>query len=169
MSGRDLTRSMDELFPQQEPDLCRVCNREVVDGRWNYCSERCRDVANAVQRMYIWDEVREAVLERDDYTCASCGLTKEMWWRAYWQMQELTYDYVGDEGARLDREHQIESPSSGGFHVDHVERIADGGHPFDETNLQTLCKYCHRQKTAEENSGRGGPEPDVTLEDYIDA
>lgn len=36
--------------------------------------------------------------------------------------------------------------------VDHIERIADGGHPFDPANLQTLCSECHEDKTARENS-----------------
>ncbi|MFC6765176.1 hypothetical protein [Natrinema soli] len=41
---------MDTLFPQTGSNLCRVCAEPVVDGRWNYCSERCRNIANAVSR-----------------------------------------------------------------------------------------------------------------------
>jgi 5-methylcytosine-specific restriction protein A len=32
--------------------------------------------------------------------------------------------------------------------ADHITEIADGGSPFDEANLQTLCKGCHEIKTA---------------------
>lgn len=39
--------------------------------------------------------------------------------------------------------------------VDHIVPIAEGGHPFDPANLQTLCEDCHRDKTAQENSERG--------------
>jgi len=178
--GTDRTRnkSMDVLFPQVErdmvempdglprmvyvrsDDLCRVCGEEVVDGRWNYCSERCREIANAVQAMFLWDKVREKVLERDDYTCQECGLSKSMQWRAYRQSQQMldSWDPVP------------KAPTGGFFHVDHIQRIADGGHEFDESNLQTLCKHCHQEKTAAENR-ESEPEtaPDITLEDYIES
>ncbi|ELY72356.1 hypothetical protein C488_15137 [Natrinema pellirubrum DSM 15624] len=53
--------------------------------------------------------------------------------------------------------------------VDHIERIADGGHPLDESNLQTLCADCHEDKTADENSKTTRETtPDVTLHDYLD-
>lgn len=177
-SDRNLHKNMDTLFPQTSSDRCRVCDEEVVDGRWNYCSERCREIAKAVHRMFSWDAIREQILERDDYTCQKCGLDKERWERAHWQVREIAKEraqHLRDEGRldewrrrrrRIENRYGIEWPS---FHVDHIERIADGGHPFDETNLQTLCEHCHKQKTAEENSGRGGPKPDVTLEDYMDS
>jgi|GEM_PF-1927545 5-methylcytosine-specific restriction endonuclease McrA len=31
--------------------------------------------------------------------------------------------------------------------ADHITALADGGAEFDEANVQTLCKQCHRQKT----------------------
>jgi len=164
---RNLNKSMDTLFPQSRSDRCRVCNEPVVDGRWNYCSERCRDIANAVQRMFLWDSVREEVKRRDEYTCQECGLSKEMWWRAYWQTGEMINDYVGIDGAPLDESARIDSPS-GGFPVDHITPISEGGHPFDESNLQTLCQDCHREKTARENSTEGGrPAEELTLQDYM--
>lgn len=164
-----LTKSMDTLFPQPDDDRCRVCDEPVVDGRWNYCSERCREIAQAVQRMFIWDEVREEVLERDDYTCQSCGLSKDRWWRAYHEISELVYDHVGRDGSPLEESALIDTPSRGGFHVDHIDRISDGGHPFDETNLQTLCKRCHHEKTAEENrTGENTEErPEIPLQEYL--
>ena len=176
---------MDTLFPQDAPDGCRVCNEDVVDGRWNYCSERCREIANAVQKMFIWDSVREQILERDDHTCQACGLSKEMAKRAHWQvterideLREQLYPPESDHPAasydrwrRADRElwerYGRISFTNGAFHVDHIERIADGGHKYDETNLWTLCEECHHEKTAEENSVRE-PAPDVTLADYIE-
>lgn len=174
-----LNKSMDTLFPQQASDRCRVCNEDVVDGRWNYCSERCRELAQAVQKMFIWDTVRERVKERDGHTCQECGLSKEMWSRAYWQVQERMdernphesaedHDAWYEERQRLRRLYDVDAPYSGGYHVDHIQRIADGGHPFDETNLQTLCKHCHHEKTAEENAADEAA-PDITLEDYLEA
>lgn len=170
---------MDTLFPQEASDRCRVCNEPVVDGRWNYCSERCRDVAQAVQKMYLWDEVREQVLERDDYTCEGCGLSKEMGYRAVRQVKERINEQTDHLDRQIEEEYQewletrrelrdrygTEWPA---FHVDHITRIADGGHPFDESNLQTLCEECHETKTASENSSRE-PAPEITLEDYLEA
>jgi 5-methylcytosine-specific restriction endonuclease McrA len=167
---------MDTLFPQQSPESCRVCTEPTVDGRWNYCSERCRMIANAVQRMFIWDAVRERVLERDDYTCQHCGITRERQKRAYWQVQEMTHDYIGQDGTVLPEHVYVESWNSGFFEVDHIQRLTDGGHPFDERNLQTLCHHCHTKKTARENSSGDEPvqlddspeeRPEIELDEYI--
>ncbi|ELY72943.1 hypothetical protein C488_14732 [Natrinema pellirubrum DSM 15624] len=51
--------------------------------------------------------------------------------------------------------------------VDHIERIADSGHPLEESNPKTLCADCHNEKTVAENSARD-PVPNVTLTDYLD-
>ena len=37
--------------------------------------------------------------------------------------------------------------------ADHVIRILDGGHPYDERNLFTLCKKCHHVKSNMEGRG----------------
>lgn len=159
---------MDDLFPQEESDLCRVCNEPVVDGRWNYCSERCREIAQAVQKMFTWTSVREKILERDGYTCQECGLSKEMVRRAYWQTHELAKEKADttDEFWDIWRSYGVTEFDI--FEVDHITRIADGGHPFDESNLRTLCEHCHSEKTVEENSARE-PAPDVTLADYMES
>ena len=39
----------------------------------------------------------------------------------------------------------------GRLEVDHVRRIEDGGELYELRNLQTLCRDCHRRKTAGEN------------------
>jgi len=38
--------------------------------------------------------------------------------------------------------------------VDHIHELKDGGDPFDENNLETLCKKCHAVKTAKEKAKR---------------
>lgn len=37
--------------------------------------------------------------------------------------------------------------------ADHVVRILEGGHPYDERNLLTLCKRCHNVKSNMEGKG----------------
>lgn len=41
------------------------------------------------------------------------------------------------------------------IHVDHIKPLADGGEPYDENNLQLLCRECHGKKTAKEVWGVG--------------
>ncbi|WP_319524664.1 HNH endonuclease signature motif containing protein [uncultured Desulfosarcina sp.] len=35
--------------------------------------------------------------------------------------------------------------------VDHIVEIKDGGAPFSEDNVQSLCRSCHNKKTARES------------------
>ncbi|WP_206424409.1 HNH endonuclease [Halorubrum sp. CSM-61] len=168
---RDRQKGMDTLFPMADAHSCRVCNEHVEDGRRNYCCPRCKRIATAVQRMFVWDCVREAVLERDDYTCRECGLSKAQAERAYWQTHDLAKakSDSSDEFWSLWREYGVTEFQI--FEVDHIERVADGGHPFDETNLQTLCKYCHRDKTAAENRTNEPAveeRPELGLDAYLD-
>ncbi len=37
--------------------------------------------------------------------------------------------------------------------VDHVVRISEGGDPWDQANLQSLCHDCHSSKTASDKTG----------------
>jgi len=183
-----LNKSMDVLFPQESDNQCRVCREPVVDGRWNYCSERCRDIANAVQEMFLWDKIREQVKDRDDHTCQMCGESLEMRKRTYWQISERVDELrrqahpkkSDNAGASMDRwrraGHELRGRygragfTNGWLHVDHITPVSKGGHPFDESNLQTLCRDCHEQKTAEEHS-RSEPEqrPEITLSDYMES
>lgn len=155
---------MDALFPQQSSDSCRVCNEDVVDGRWSYCSERCRSIARSVQKMFVWEKVRKEVLRRDEHTCQRCGLERAVVKRAHWQtherireLQEPLRDRGEQDRWRMAGKYLKErygmpiwGPST--FEVDHIHPISAGGHKFDERNLQTLCRRCHRAKTAEENT-----------------
>lgn len=167
-SRSDLRKSMDTLFPQQAGDQCRVCNEQVVDGRWNYCSKRCRRIANAVQRMFVWEEVRERIIERDERTCQRCGVSEAIQWRAYWAGYERSRELGDDDTADMDE--VPEAPTDSFLHVDHITPIDAGGHPFDATNLQTLCKHCHRAKTAAENRTRNDPDsrPEVGLDAFME-
>ncbi|MCY4500148.1 MAG: HNH endonuclease signature motif containing protein [Alphaproteobacteria bacterium] len=57
--------------------------------------------------------------------------------------------------------------------ADHIRRLEDGGFdPYDESNLQSLCRTCHIAKTAEENRAERTPEQaawDAFLQELVDA
>lgn len=41
------------------------------------------------------------------------------------------------------------------IHLDHIKPLAEGGEPFNEENIQILCRECHGKKTAKEVWGVG--------------
>ena len=46
-----------------------------------------------------------------------------------------------------------------GNEVDHIKPLERGGAPFDETNLQALCRGCHISKTRREAEAAGRATP----------
>lgn len=201
MTDRSLRTTRAQVFGDVNAGTqCRICGRNVDDGRRKTCSDYCDNLMTAVMNMLNWSSVRRRIIKRDDETCQNCGFDlkkerlardhirdiidekagerpespglsdREEWddfdWDAYhdrvdeWQerREELKKRY----GDPYDRDRQLE--------VDHIERVADGGHPFDPGNLQTLCGECHTEKTAEENSGASTPNrPEIErkLADFV--
>lgn len=167
--------------------VCRVCGNDVDDGRSSYCSDRCRDLADAVMRLLNWGSYKELIKGRDGYTCQECGADRTRRRRAIQQTQERVEELVsplrtplGEYDPRFTRvrlefqdrynvsEIRGDVPQ---LQVDHVDRVADGGPLFDESNLQTLCRECHAAKTARENSNWDRSNMDFetrTLQDFID-
>ena len=45
----------------------------------------------------------------------------------------------------------------GRLECDHVRPLQRGGDPFALSNLQTLCRWCHIQKTRKDNKVEPGP------------
>lgn len=197
---RNLTTTRAQVFGDAKAGTeCRICGRNVEDGRSKTCSNYCDNLQTAVMNMLNWSSVRRRIKERDDHTCQECGfdMRKERWARDH--IRDIIKEKVGDRpehpgisdveeienfdwdahNERADewQEHREELKGRYGdpwkcerrLEVDHITRIADGGHPFDPGNLQTLCEECHGQKTAEENSGRRTPrrpEIEQTLADF---
>jgi len=200
--NRNLTTTRSQVFGDVDVGTeCRVCGRDVEDGRAKTCSDYCGNLLEAVMGMLNWSSVRRQIIERDDETCQRCGLdyslirraqdhirgrietrvpdrldnprmddleaVDEYDWEAHreWNQKLREYRQVLKERYGDPYEYDIE------LEVDHIERVADGGHPFDPANLQTLCSECHQEKTASENSGRRTPtraELNESLFEYVD-
>jgi len=161
---------------------CRICGRNVTDGRSKTCSDYCNNILSAVMGFLNWSSVRRQIIDRDDDTCQHCGfdMSKERLARDH--IRDMIETKAGErpESPGLDEREQMDDFDWGDYHdrvdawrekrddlkerygdpyersrdleVDHINRIADGGHPFDPGNLQTLCSECHKDKTARENS-----------------
>lgn len=76
-----------------------------------------------------WDRIRERILQRDAGLCQQC--------------------------LREGRIHHVAGKKFAA-HVDHIKPKSQGGSD-DDSNLETLCRSCHQDKTdREKNARRGG-------------
>lgn len=183
-SNRDLTTTRTQVFGDVAcGTTCRVCGRDVDDGRSKTCSEYCNNLLSAVMGMLNWNAVRRRIIERDDETCQECGFDYRQERRARDHLRALIQERAGDrlespgvleiddeafdwdahfEAMDEWRERRKElrerygdpNDRSRRLEVDHITPVSEGGHPFDPGNLQTLCVDCHQEKTAQENSER---------------
>lgn len=186
MGDRDLRTSRLQVFGDvTKGTVCRICGRDVTDGRMKYCSDYCSNLADAVMWMLNWTPVRRRVLERDNKTCQECGFKYEWITRGNDHIRAIidsklperpqpphldsSFDEVTDEDwaehrerSRQWNEKRDELKDRYGdpndydirLEVDHITPLSEGGHPFDPSNLQTLCTDCHKEKTAREASER---------------
>lgn len=190
MSERDLTTTRTQVFGDVPKGTeCRVCGRNVEDGRAKTCSDYCGNLLTAVMNMLNWSSVRRQIIDRDDETCQHCGFDMARERKARDHIRALIEERAGErpktpsalelgsgeaddfdwdeyyaranayDELREELKERYGSPYEydRGLEVDHITRLADGGHPFDPANLVTLCSECHAEKTAEENSGRRTP------------
>jgi 5-methylcytosine-specific restriction endonuclease McrA len=74
VSDRDLSTGIRQVFGDvKKGNNCRICGRDVADGRMKYCSEYCSNLASAVMGLLNWGGVRRRIIDRDDETCQHCG------------------------------------------------------------------------------------------------
>jgi 5-methylcytosine-specific restriction endonuclease McrA len=101
--------------------FCRWCHSEVPKGRRSYCNDDCMQHA-------VFNYSRLVAVRRDKYACTACG-----------RDGRHPYRWPRPENFR-------ELPA---LEVDHVVAVKDGGshHP---DNLRTLCRDCHKARTAEQ-------------------
>lgn len=98
-------------------------NRQKYTNLTHEIAEEKEEERATARRRYVTKAMKQHVLERDNYTCQICGISK---------------GYLDDL-----------VPGLGDFlllEIDHIVPVAKGGSGDDETNLQTLCWRCNRKK-----------------------
>lgn len=148
-------------------DYCDNLQRAVMGMlNWNAVRRRvlerddytCRECGYDLSRERIArDHIKELIAEAagqrpeappiDDM---GRGEADDFDWDAHREEKEAWRRRRSEAEARYGDPYQVDKQ----LEVDHITPIADGGHPFDPGNLQTLCEDCHSEKTALENSER---------------
>lgn len=148
--------------PDGKP-LCRGCGGKVGKGRQSWCSAECYK-RNCPQ------EVISAVKQRDKGICQICGVDtnratavwrNEMPDRPNYQVVHNVwpYDY---SGYKLTPEYKAFSVALTTWKAacpkaeyDHIIPFCEGG-PTSLDNMRTLCRSCHKKRTAEWRRSRNG-------------
>jgi hypothetical protein len=117
----------------------------VPPRRRTFCGDAC------VERWKLKSDpsfLRSRVAKRDRGRCAQCGLRC----RDLEKGLRLLRDVLRRQGKSkvygdLRRALKIESRLTL-WDADHIRAVVDGGGECGLDNMQTLCLWCHRQKTA---------------------
>ena len=117
---------------------CRWCGGPVAPPKRTFCSDAC------VQEWRIRSApgyARECLWKRDHGICAHCGL-----------------DTVAEARERYEERHSRPYPEHWGkrgpWDADHIHPVHLGGGECGLEGFQTLCKDCHKAKSAREAAAR---------------
>lgn len=125
--------------------LCRHCGTEVPKGRRTFCGDAC------VDRWRVKTDpayLRSLVGKRDRGRCAVCGLSCREMEKALRLLRQVlsrlgqsrVYGSVR-KAMKVKNRHSL-------WDADHIRAVAEGGGECGLDNMQTLCVWCHREKTA---------------------
>lgn len=102
-------------------------NRKQAESKYvslsNVVAESQERRKETARRRYVTRDLKQRILERDNYTCQICGISK--------QYLDNLVPGLGDYLL---------------LEIDHIVPVAKGGRGDDENNLQTLCWRCNRKK-----------------------
>ena len=125
--------------------LCRECGLEVPKGRRTFCGDAC------VDRWKLKTDpsfLRSRVWKRDKGRCAGCGLRCKDLEKGLLLLREVLARQGGAKiYASVRKALKIQSRHSL-WDADHIRAVAEGGGECGLENMQTLCLWCHRGKTA---------------------
>src|SRR5579862_1875474 len=125
--------------------LCRHCGREVPKRRRTFCGDLC------VERWKMKTDpsfLRNLVWKRDRGRCARCGLKCRDLEKSLSLLRQLLVR-LGHSKAVGNLRSLLKIQSRHTFwDADHIRPVAEGGGECGLENMQTLCLWCHRDKTA---------------------
>lgn len=125
--------------------FCRICHQEVPKGRKTFCSQTC------VTRLFVMmGSVRNLAFERDRGVCAWCAVDTERL-KAFlddlWGHDRGLYDYLRDRwGLGFSTFGNLEAGHL--WEADHIVPWSEGGRDLGLDNIRTLCRACHKERTA---------------------
>jgi len=128
--------------------LCRWCADPVPKGRREWCGDQCVREYRIRNGM----SVRGEVFGRDRGVCRACRFdcprAERLLWECRARRREERYRRLMAWLGRPIPRHRVTY-----WDVDHIVRVVDGGGACGLDNLQTLCLWCHRRKTAAQQRG----------------
>lgn len=131
--------------------LCMWCRKGDILNHHarRYCSDHCKISANMWTNPQSCQSKAYVMIERQACACALCGLSYEDQILRYIERKEEAVDswsdgkaYLHGTGYHLSGMHEID--------IDHIIPIHKGGIGLGLTNIQAVCRQCHREKTANE-------------------
>jgi len=125
--------------------LCRRCGQEVPPRRRTFCGDSC------VEQWRLKTDpsfLRNRVGKRDKGRCARCELRCKDLEKGLRLLREVlgrrgqssVYREVR-KALKIQSRHTL-------WDADHIRPVVDGGGECGLENMQTLCLWCHREKTA---------------------
>lgn len=138
--------------------LCRQCSTEVKPPKRTFCSQRC------VSEYKLQSDpsfLRRKVYGRDRGICRACHANTDLVAKALKELDKWTYTDATFEGGR-DRMIGLVAPlrelrralgiwmigRDSLWDADHVQEVVNGGGECGLENMQTLCIWCHKEKTS---------------------
>lgn len=116
--------------------LCKWCLKEVPPGSRTWCSKTCVNAYLSRDPR----ELRKAARKRDKGVCQACGLDTVALRRFL--------DALPHRARTVLREALKVAHRSTLYDADHIVPVVEGGGGCEVDNIQTLCAWCHRAKTA---------------------
>ena len=171
---------IDDVCLERQEGFCFHCQKLLTGKQTKWCSKDCyfRVFEKMMFAKGSSKHLRNAVFARDNGICASCGVDCKKLQRIsdaaflgiYNDIDDrnpfpVGYEFVKGKGffsARNEFEKQSlkdarklwkDSPLNFGgscWQADHILEVVHGG-KHEMENLQTLCNYCHKNKTAKMN------------------
>lgn len=139
-------------------ERCLNCSKSFLfikdKRRQRYCSNECRE--NFYSKFPTWENLRWEIAYRDQLFCQLCQK------KVIFIKEKVTHQIIGSEKPYSEwtkedfKEHKIVFVQEEViFDIDHIKELStfpDGYEQakafFDKTNLQLVCKPCHKIKTA---------------------